>query len=258
MEVAGGAGDLDFGVHQAAGGGRHRGHVLLRERSVEQHHGVRAQAVAFGLEKGGEDDAAALLLTLDRHPQVDGQSAAFRLHRVADGGDQRHVVRLAVAGAARVDLAIADGRLERRRLPLLERVRGLDVVVAVDEERGRPLGSGPLGVDGRVTVAFHQPGFHPRVLEPLPHELGAAAAVRLVSAQRAHARDPQLLEVIGLGSLLSFPGKVDRGLSAHRSQVTSVAWAPECRHDRCGLAGPDQAGAGIAAGTGCGSRSSRA
>ena len=135
MEVAGGTGDLDFGVHQAAGGGRHRGHVLLRERSVEQHHGVRAQAVAFGLEEGGEDDAAALLLTLDRDPQVDGQSAAFRLHRVADGGDQRHVVRLAVAGAARVDLAIADGRLEGRRLPLLERVRGLDVVVAVDQDR---------------------------------------------------------------------------------------------------------------------------
>jgi hypothetical protein len=54
---------------------------------------------------------------------------------------------LVVGRPARVDLAVADGRLEGRRLPQLERIDRLHVVVAVEEDGRRTLGAEPLGVD---------------------------------------------------------------------------------------------------------------
>ena len=44
---------------------------------------------------------------------------------------------LSSADAARVDLAVADRRLERRRLPQLQRIDRLHVVVAVEQDRRR-------------------------------------------------------------------------------------------------------------------------
>ena len=44
---------------------------------------------------------------------------------------------LVVGRPARVDLAVADRGLERRRLPQVERIDRLHVVVAVEEDRRR-------------------------------------------------------------------------------------------------------------------------
>ncbi len=58
---------------------------------------------------------------------------------------------LVVAGAAGVDAIVLVARLERRADPLVERVRRLDVVMAVDEHGGRFVaGVHPLAGDDRV------------------------------------------------------------------------------------------------------------
>ena len=47
----------------------------------------------------------------------------------------REVLTLVVANASRVNAAVADRRLERRAIPKLERVRGLYVVMAIEQDR---------------------------------------------------------------------------------------------------------------------------
>ena len=68
------------------------------------------------------------------------------------GGLEVHEeLALVVAGAARVDPLVLVARLERRADPLLERVGRLDVVVAVDEDRGGVVaGVQPLRGDDRM------------------------------------------------------------------------------------------------------------
>src|SRR5207245_315604 len=65
------------------------------------------------------------------------------------GLDGREVVAFVVSGAAGIDVAAADRRLERWRLPFLHRVYGLDVVVAIDGQIRLARAPVPLGGDHR-------------------------------------------------------------------------------------------------------------
>ena len=91
--------------------------------------------------------AAGLLLALHQHPHVQRQRA--RLRELAGHVQQRIEVALVVAGPAGVQALAPDRRLERRRRPLVDGVRRLDVVVAVDEHRRRVLAA-------RAQLAHHQ------------------------------------------------------------------------------------------------------
>ena len=77
-------------------------------------------------------------------------------------------VALVVGRATAVDAAVLDGRLERRRVPQVERIDRLDVVVGVDEDRRRAFGMQPVGVDDRMaagvgeTSTFSKPIFRRR------------------------------------------------------------------------------------------------
>ena len=59
---------------------------------------------------------------------------------------------LVVGGAASVDPSVLDARLERWSHPQIEGIDRLDVVVAVDDDRGRALRMQPIGVDHRVAA----------------------------------------------------------------------------------------------------------
>ena len=80
---------------------------------------------------------AAILLALVEHADAQGQLADRRSIRL-EGLQARHEVALVVRDAPAEEEATALRRLERRRLPLVERIRRLDVVVVVDEERAGP------------------------------------------------------------------------------------------------------------------------
>ena len=71
-----------------------------------------------------------LLLPLDEELDVDRQAAVGR-QQCRDRLDLGEELALVVGGAARVEAAVAHGRLERRRCPLLQRLGRLHVVVAV-------------------------------------------------------------------------------------------------------------------------------
>ena len=101
---------------------------------------------------------------------------------------------LSSADAARVELAVADRRLERRRRPQVERIDRLHVVVAVEEDGRRTRRAQPFAVDDRVAGRLLDAG----VLQAdaghlVAGPLGAAAHVGRMAGQRADAGDGQIL-----------------------------------------------------------------
>ena len=133
MEVALAASQPHVEVEEPARAEAEGRNVLARHRAVEDDAGVRA-ALVLGQEV---DDrvAAGLLLPVECDPHVDGQLALARqkLRRL----EQQVGVALVVGGAPRVQVAVADLRLERGRLPEVERRRRLHVEVAVEEDGRR-------------------------------------------------------------------------------------------------------------------------
>jgi hypothetical protein len=147
------------------------------------------------IEVGGPD----FFLAFENDLHVDGESAVL-FQVCLDGLEVHEHLTLVVGSAARVDLAVADRCLERRRFPQIHRVDRLDVVVAVKKDRRCAGRAEPIAVDNR----------EPRRLDQLhvlqadsPHfvgrPLGAALDVSSMLRQRADAGNGkirlQLLDV---------------------------------------------------------------
>ena len=172
--------DLEVGEHHAARGERQRGPVGVDHAGVEHDHRVGAARV--GAHPLADVVGAGLLGALDQHADVDGQRA--RLRQLTGHEQQREEVALVVGGAAGVQAAVADRRLERRRVPQLEVARVLDVVVAVDHHRRRVLlGRAQLTHDERRAT---RRGHHLRRAARATHALdgpGRGVAQRLLVAR---------------------------------------------------------------------------
>ena len=131
--------------------------------------------------------AAGLLLAFEQELHVDRQLAGG-LQQALDGFDLDVDLALVVAGAARVDVVAAHFGLERRRLPLVQRIGRLHVVVAVEQERRLARRAQPFRVDQRIALAFDQFGDgHPGRAQFVDGEFGRAPDVRLVLGKRADA-----------------------------------------------------------------------
>ena len=102
----------------------------------------------------------------------------------AAGFDEGHQLTLVVGGAAPDDLRagrrLGEPRFEGRRLPEVERVRRLDVVVAVEENmrRAGPSSSG-VGNDHRMTRSRPHRGFE---AQPASSSFSHSAAFRQAPA----------------------------------------------------------------------------
>ena len=123
---------------------------------------------------------ADFLFAFDDQLDVDRQLAGLLEVRL-DRLEVHEHLALVVGGAARVDLAVADRRLERRRFPQIERIDRLHVVVAVEQDRRRARRMEPVAVDDRIAGRLDQPD----VLESdarhlVGGPLGAALARRRV------------------------------------------------------------------------------
>ena len=167
------------------------------------------------LEEARQVRGADFLLALDDEHHVRRERAVLRQQRLHRLDVQVHLT-LVVHGAAGEQVAVAHLRLERRALPLLQRLRGLHVVVAVDEQRGRALRrAAPLaqhhGVPRRGDDLHGEPGLAHALRQPL----GGARGVVLVLALGAHAGDAEPLLELGEVLVAVALQKVCRG---HRSR----------------------------------------
>ena len=100
--------------------------------------------------------AADFLFALEDELHVHRQPAVLLEMRL-DRLEVHEHLALVVGRAAGVDLAVADRRLERRRLPQVERIDRLHVVVAVEEDRRRARRAQPVAVDDRIARRLDQP-----------------------------------------------------------------------------------------------------
>ena len=94
-----------------------------------------------------------LLLALEHEAQVHRQPAG-RLEPCLGGREVDVDLALVIGGTAPVDASVLDDRFERWLLPEVERVHRLDVVVAVDDDGGRPLGVEPVAIDDGVAAGL--------------------------------------------------------------------------------------------------------
>ena len=146
---------------------------------------VSHTTAASAFRRGGGFDvlldvlAAGFLLAFEQELHVHGQLAGD-LQQALHGLDLDEHLPFIVAGAARENVVAADLGVERRRLPFVERIGRLHVVVAIEKERGLAGRAQPFRVDERVAFAFDQ---LPRSDPPqkfVPREFGRAPHVRFV------------------------------------------------------------------------------
>ena len=208
MKVALQRADRDLRVAEAAERGIDRGPARRVEGAVADQHRVRPGPLGLGPQQVVDHPSAALLLSLEDEADVEGR-LAVRVHHGLVGLQETEDLSLVVRRAAGVELAVADGGRERRRVPFLDRIGRLDVVVAVDQERRAAGDDGPLGPDHRMPVALDQ--VHHRAAQPgqLGAEpVGGAAGVLGMCGEGAHAGNGE-----EVGELLQQPGllAIDEG-----------------------------------------------
>ena len=178
---------------QAVGDGRHaRGELA----GVGDDGVVAGQPVGVLGHVGLEVDPADLFLTLDQELDVDGE----RPGRLEPGLGRLQVgehLALVVGGAAGVEVAVANRRLERRREPGLQRLGRLHVVVAVDQQGRFARRTEPFGVDDGVPLGGDQLGFQPHRRQVVADEVGRSPSVGVVIRLGADAGNPdQVLELL--------------------------------------------------------------
>ena len=190
-------GDFDLVVVQPAQAVGDRGHA------ARQHGGVRDDQ-RVGLELGlvvvhiiPEVFAADLLFAFDDHLEVDRQLPG----RLPQGIERANVnVHLAfvVGGAAAIEIAVANGRLEGRRGPQFERLGRLHVVVPVKKNRGLPGSLQRFAINQRMH--FRRNDFdavEAHAAQPVGHPLRGALDVRFALRLRADAGNAQKFVEIG-------------------------------------------------------------
>ena len=132
-----GAAHFELGVDHAAQADAQGGQAGREQLGVGDQGEIGLQFGRLRRDVGGNSLPSHLFFALEQHAHVDGQRAG--------GGQQRlqrldmHVhLALVVDRAARVEIAVALGGLEGRRVPFVERIGRLHIVVAVARTVGLP------------------------------------------------------------------------------------------------------------------------
>ena len=169
-----------------------RGSTRPEHVPVEDH--ARISPALVRLEEIDDRVPARLLLAVAREPHVHGQGAVCCEQR---GRLQEDVqLALVVGDPACVEPAVAHGRLERGRLPEVERRGRLDVEVPVRDYRRRTvgaLGRAELADDERMLLGRHQLGLPAGGADEVPHPFGGEHDVVAMLGIGTHARDAEEL-----------------------------------------------------------------
>ncbi len=164
--------------------------------AIGRDHEVAGEPLPLLLQEGGHAGAADLLLALHEELKVDRRRAAGADQRL-QRSQRREDVPLVVGGAAGIDAAVPDLRREGGRLPEIEGIGRLDIVVPVDQRRGLVVRDVPVTVDDRVAPGRQERHLrHPRLAQPLGDPVRRPRHVCIVRRQGADARDAQELAEI--------------------------------------------------------------
>ena len=191
VEVQSAARDVELEVDQASKSDRDRREVALEEARVRDNGEIGLQTVAICLQPRIQVDRARFLFAFEYELQVHGQGFLSRQERFR-GADMHREVALAVGRTASQHAAFLHDRLERRRLPEIQRIHRLDVVVAVDEHCRLPGGVQPIGVDDRVPARLGDfDMLHADAAKVGGEVLGSRSAVGGMRRDARNARDSQ-------------------------------------------------------------------
>ena len=153
MEVALGSGGFDFGVDEAAQTDAECWDSLGVKGSVGHQRDVGFELARIVFDVLGDRLAANFLFAFNQELDVQRELAVVDRAQGFNGLDVHVELALVVGRAACIEVALAFSWLERRRKPELERVGGLDVVVAVAEDGGFVDASvKPIRIDERVAL----------------------------------------------------------------------------------------------------------
>ncbi len=188
---------LDFHADRPPQGIGDGGPVRRRDPRVRDDGSVGAKAGGRGAQDRGEGGAPHLLLAVEDTADVDGEPAGSPqpgLQR-QDLGDDGPLV---VGGAPPKEMVPHPNRLERRGAPIGSRPRRLDVVVAVDQEGGRPGETAPLSDhQGTALHGEYANLIESCLLEPAREPRRAPPHVRSPGGVRADRREPHHRPEIG-------------------------------------------------------------
>ncbi len=157
MQIVTGAFDEQLGIHHAAQTHADGGQLRREHFGIADHRGIGFQARGPGLDVLFDVLAAGFLFAFEQKLYVHGQFASG-LQQAFDGLDLDVHLAFIVDRAAGEDVVAANGGLERRRFPFVQRIGRLHIVVSVKEDGGLAGGREPLRVDKRIAIALDQFG----------------------------------------------------------------------------------------------------
>ena len=135
MKIAHGASQFDLVIIQAAQAIGDGGHALGEHRRVGNDERVGFQLFLVFLDVVPKADAADFFFAFDQNLYVDGKLAVHFL----DGFERFQMdvdLAFVVGGAAAEEIAIANRGFKGGRSPKIERLGGLNIVMAIKEDGG--------------------------------------------------------------------------------------------------------------------------
>ena len=137
MEIGGWADDADFEGGDATQSVGEGGNTWRNHSRIRNGDDIAGEIESVGEEKLLEVDAPDFLFALDQYEEVHGEISDL-LERFRDPEEVRKNLSLVIGSSASEDEAVGDARGKGRSNPEVERIDGLDIVVAVNQNRAPP------------------------------------------------------------------------------------------------------------------------
>ncbi|MNX67347.1 hypothetical protein D3C86_984720 [compost metagenome] len=155
VQVFGCGAQLDLQGGMTARARVDRGRGGAGAAAIGRQHGIRGKQVAVAFDQRAQGRAARFLFAFDEHLDVD--RAGAQRGQVGEHDFKRNGGRsLDVGRAARIE-AVADlRRFEGRGAPQFDGVGGLDVVMAIDQQRRSARRAHPFAIHGRFASPIQQ------------------------------------------------------------------------------------------------------
>ena len=192
VQIAIRTGGFHLHIDQAAQPDAQGGKALRVKLRIGDQRDVGLELGRIFRDELADGRAADLFFAFDQELEIDGQLA--RVHGAQRfGGLDVHVhLPFVVGRAAGVDVAVVNGGLEGRRMPKLQRIGRLDVVVAVAKHGGLAGGVQPIAIDERIARGGNDLDvFQARAAQAFGHKLRGGSDVGLVLGKRADAGDAE-------------------------------------------------------------------